>query len=201
VPAQRAKPNDDMTPRQLAALTIGWNTVEAVVAIAAAAAAGSTALLGFGVDSVIESASGAVVFWRFTARGDSRERIAQRLIGVSLLLLAAYVGIEAVRALLVHEMPESSIPGVVLSAVSVVAMPLLARAKRRANRSIGSGALHADSHQTDLCAYLSAILLAGLVLNAAAGWWWADPLATLAMVPIIAIEGVRTLKARQSCCA
>lgn len=141
-----------------------------------------------------------MVLWRFSARGDGRERTAHRLVGVSLLLLAAYVGTQAIRALWLGTKPEPSIPGVVLAAVSVVVMPLLARAKRRANRAIRSGALHADSHQTDLCAYLSAILLVGLLLNAVAGWWWADPAATLAMVPIITVEGIGALKAKTPCC-
>lgn len=175
---------------------MGWNVLEAVVAVGAGLLAGSAALVGFGVDSVIESSSGAVMLWRLRAgaRGEARERTALRLVGVSFLLLAAYVTYDAARALALREPPEASYVGVGVAALSLVVMPLLARAKRRVAADLGSRAMRADSRQTDLCAYLSAILLAGLALNALFGLWWADPAAALVMVPIIAREGVEALR-------
>jgi divalent metal cation (Fe/Co/Zn/Cd) transporter len=175
-------------------LTIGWNTVECAVAVAAGLLAGSVALVGFGVDSAIESASGTVLLWRLHAerRGkhvETLERRALRLVGVSFFLLAAYVGYDAIHALMQREAPDSSIVGIGLAIVSLIVMPLLARAKRKAAANLDSAALHADSRQTSLCAYLAAILLGGLVLNAGIGWWWADPIAALIMVPIITSEG------------
>ena len=182
--------------RLLEYLTLGWNLIEAVVAIGAGLAAGSSALIGFGLDSVIESSSGAVLLWRLRAgeEGERRELQALRLVGVSFLLLAGYVAFEAGGALWRREAPEESLVGVVLAAVSLVVMPILARAKRSVAADLGSAALEADSRQTDLCAVLSAILLGGLLLNALVGWWWADPVAALAMVPVIAAEGVRALR-------
>ncbi len=182
--------------RALEYLTLGWNLVEAVVAITAGALAGSSALLGFGIDSVIESSSGAVLLWRLRVgpEGEEREQMALRLVGVSFLALAVYVGWESGATLWRREPPDESLVGIVLAAVSLVVMPVLARAKRRVAGDLGSRALEADSRQTDLCAVLSAILLAGLVLNAWLGWWWADPLAGLAMVPVIALEGTRALR-------
>jgi divalent metal cation (Fe/Co/Zn/Cd) transporter len=175
-------------------LTIGWNTVECAVAVAAGLLAGSVALVGFGVDSAIESASGTVLLWRLHAerRGkhvETLERRALRLVGVSFFLLAAYVGYDAIHTLMQREAPDSSIVGIGLAIVSLIVMPLLARAKRKAAANLDSAALHADSRQTSLCAYLAAILLGGLVLNAGIGWWWADPIAALIMVPIITSEG------------
>jgi divalent metal cation (Fe/Co/Zn/Cd) transporter len=177
--------------RRLEYFTLGWNLLEAVVAIGAGWLAGSIALVGFGVDSLIECTSGAVLLWRLASsgRGESRERLALRLVGVSLFLLAAYVSFEAAKSLIGGEPAEASVAGIVLSAVSLIVMPLLARAKRRAAVDLGSQALVADSRQTDICAYLSAILLGGLALNALFGWWWSDPVAALIMVPIIAGEG------------
>jgi divalent metal cation (Fe/Co/Zn/Cd) transporter len=186
--------------RRLAALTVAWNSVEAVVAIAAGGAASSTALIGFGLDSVIESTSGAVILWRLAGDGAVRERRARLLVGASLLVLALYVAVEASRSLLAREAPDPSAVGIALAAVSVVAMPVLARAKRRVNRSVGSQAMHADSRQTDLCAYLSVILLGGLLLNAVVGWWWADPAASLCMVPLIASEGWGAMRGKGDCC-
>lgn len=176
--------------RRLEYLTIGWNVVEAGASIAAGVTAGSTALIGFGVDSAIESSSGAALLWRLhDEHGERREAIALRLVGVAFLLLAAYVAYEAVVALIRREPPDASIAGIVIAAVSLIVMPWLARRKRILARRIGSRALASDSRQTSLCAYLSAILLGGLLLNAVLGWWWADPVAALAMVPIIANEG------------
>lgn len=188
--------------RLLAWLTVAWNAVEAAVSIGAGALAGSTSLVGFGVDSLIESSSGAVMLWRFAggAEREDRERLALRLVGVSFLLLAAYLLYESAGALLAGERPEASVPGIAIAALSLVVMPVLARAKRRVARATGSRAQHADSRQTDLCAYLSAILLAGLGLNALLGWWWADPAAGLVMVPIIAHEGWEAVRGESCDC-
>lgn len=185
--------------RRLEYLTLGWNLVEAVVAIGSGLAAGSTALVGFGVDSLIESTSGGVLLWRLSGpeSGEEREDLALRLVGVSFLLLAAWVAWESSSSLWAREEPGESIVGIVLASLSLVVMPLLARAKRRVAMGLGSKALEADSRQTDLCAYLSAILLLGLGLNALWGWWWADPVAALAMVPIIGREGLQALRGQE----
>ena len=179
--------------------TIGYNSLEGVIAIAAGVIAGSVALVGFGFDSVIEVISGATLLWRLYADVDEarREQVEQRalrIVGVSFLLLAAYVLFDAGKALLRREPPDESIVGIVLAAVSLVVMPLLVRAKRRVAKAIGSRALDADATQTALCTYLSAILLGGLLLNAFAGWWWADPVAALVMVPIIVREGLEGIR-------
>lgn len=180
--------------RLLEYFTVSYNSLEGVIAIASGVLAGSIALVGFGFDSAIEVISGLALLWRLHGDADEsrRERMekrALRIVGVSFFILGAYVTFDAVKALVRREAPEESIVGIVLAAVSVVVMPLLVRAKRRVARSIGSAALNADAMQTQICTYLSAILLGGLVLNAAAGWWWADPLAALVMVPIIVKEG------------
>jgi divalent metal cation (Fe/Co/Zn/Cd) transporter len=177
--------------RRLEYLTLGWNVVEGVVSVGAGVFSGSTALVGFGVDSFIECASGAVLLWRLQEleHHARREELALRLVAVSFFLLAAYVAFEAGRSLIFREPPEASWPGIVIAALSLVVMPWLARQKRRVASELGSRALVADSRQTDLCAYLSAILLGGLLLNALLGWWWADPVAALVMAPIIANEG------------
>lgn len=187
--------------RRLEYLTLGWNVLEAAIAIGAGAAAGSIALVGFGVDSVIESLSGAVLLWRLqsSAVDERRERRALKLVGVSFLLLAGYVACEAGETLYTQEPPEESLVGIALAAVSVVVMPLLARAKRRVAARLSSRALAADSRQTDLCAYLSGILLGGLALNALWGCWWADPVAALVMVPIIVREGLAGLRGETTC--
>jgi len=182
--------------RVLEYLTLAWNLVEAVVAVGSGLLAGSTALVGFGVDSIIESSSGAVLLWRLQdgGGGEAREEMALRLVGVSFLLLAAWVGWDALGALLTRDAPEESLVGIGLAALSLIVMPVLAREKRKVAVELGSRALDADSRQTDLCAYLSAILLLGLWLNALFGWWWADPVSGLAMVPIIGREGYMSLK-------
>ena len=185
--------------RRLEYLTIGWNSLEAVVAIGAGLVAGSIALVGFGVDSVIEMSSGAILLWRLFS-GEHRERLALRLVGVSFLMLAAYVAFDAGKSLLLREPPDESYVGIALAALSLVVMPLLARAKRRVAANLNSRALEADSRQTDICAYLSAILLAGLGLNALLGWWWADPVAGFVMVPIIVKEGIEALRG-ETCCS
>jgi len=186
-------------------LTLAWNSLEALIAVAAGAIAGSIALVGFGIDSIIECASGGVLIWRLRTDADAHRRervelIALRLVGASFLLLAAYVAYEAASTLLKREVPEHSLPGIMLAVASLIVMPVLARAKRKVAQGLSSGAMHADSRQTDLCAYLSAILLGGLLLNAAVGWWWADPVAGLIMVPIIAKEGVDALRGENCDC-
>ncbi|MFW5722303.1 MAG: cation diffusion facilitator family transporter [Desulfohalobiaceae bacterium] len=188
--------------RRLEYLTIGWNVLEALVAIGAGVVAGSVALIGFGFDSVIESMSGGVLLWMLLKDhyDEKRERLALRLVGVSFFILAAYVGWEALLALLNREPPDKSWVGIGLATASVVVMPILARAKRRVAAQLGSRALEADSRQTDICAWLSAILLAGLAVNALLGWWWADPLAALVMVPIIAREGWEALRGQSCAC-
>ena len=187
--------------RRLEYVTLAWNSLEAVAAIVSGLMAGSIALVGFGLDSVIECFSGGVLLWRLRAgeEGERREQQALRLVGVSFLALALYVGYEAVTSLMRHEAPEKSWFGVAVAIASLIAMPLLARAKRRVAAQLNSGALHADSRQTDICAYLSGILLGGLLLNALLRWWWADPLAGLIMVPLVAREGVEALRGKTCC--
>lgn len=179
--------------------TVGYNSLEGGIAIGAGLSAGSIALVGFGFDSVIEVISAATLLWRLYAdvNEEQRERIerrALRIVGGSFLLLAAYVTFDAGKSLLRREAPDESIIGIILAAASLVVMPLLVRAKRRVAAAIGSKALDADATQTALCTWLSAILLGGLLLNATAGWWWADPIAALIMVPIIVREGVEGLR-------
>ena len=182
-------------------LTIAWNVVEGVVAVASGFLSGSIALIGFGVDSFIETSSGGVLLWRLRAekRGQDAERverIALKLVGVSFLLLAAYVAIDSIKSLIEKEAPERSIVGIVVAVLSLIVMPWLAHAKRKSAGGLNSAALRADARQSSLCAYLSAILLAGLLLNALLRWWWADPVAALCMVPIIANEGREALKGK-----
>jgi divalent metal cation (Fe/Co/Zn/Cd) transporter len=184
--------------------TIGYNALEAIVSLIAGLLAGSVALVGFGVDSVIEVTAAGAAQWRLRAdldhaRRERVERATLRVIGWSFLALAAYVAYDSVDALWHHERPERTVTGIVILALSVLVMPLLARAKRRVGHSLGSRALTADAAQTSLCAYLSVIALAGVALNAALGWWWADPVAALAMVPIIAKEGVESVRGESSC--
>jgi len=185
--------------RQLEYLTIGWNSLEAIVAVGAGLLAGSTALIGFGIDSVIESLSGVILLWRFIS-GEHRERAALKLVGASFLALGAYVAFDAAKSLIAHEPPDESYIGIAIAALSLIVMPLLARAKRRVAAGLNSRAMLADSRQTDICACLSAILLAGLGLNALFGWWWADPVAGLMMTPIIVKEGIEALRG-ETCCS
>ena len=190
--------------RRLEYFTIAWNSAEAIAALIAGFLAGSIALVGFGLDSVIEISSGAVLLWRLGAEHDVQrreraERRAQRLVGICFLALAAYVAFDSIKGLVLREAPQESLFGIGVAIASLLAMPLLARAKRQVARQLNSGAMHADSRQTDFCAYLSAILLAGLLLNAWLGWWWADPLAALVMIPLIAREGVESLRGERCC--
>ena len=180
-------------------LTVGWNVAEGLIAIAAGLAAGSIALVGFGVDSAIEVTASAAALWRLARDGDdcareAAERRTLRIVGACFLALAAYVLYESVTSLLRREAPEVSAVGIALAALSLIAMPVLVRLKRRVARQLGSQALEAESRQTLLCAVLSAILLAGLGLNAALGWWWADPLAGYVLLAYAVKEGVWALR-------
>jgi divalent metal cation (Fe/Co/Zn/Cd) transporter len=185
-------------------LTIGYNVVEALVSLVSGFLAGSVALIGFGIDSVIEVSASAAAQWRLRvdvdhARREHVELLTRRAIGISFLALALYVAIDSGKSLWLAEHPDRSITGIVILTMSLIVMPVLARAKRRVSRSLDSRALEADATQTSLCAWLSAIALAGVALNAALGWWWADPIAALAMVPIIAKEGVEGVRGEPPC--
>ncbi|MHB9150572.1 MAG: cation transporter [Thermoleophilia bacterium] len=182
--------------------TVAWNIVEAAIAISAGVAAGSIALVGFGADSLIEVTSAGILVWRLRAAGPEasaeeqgdRERKALLVVGFTFFLLGAYVAYEALSELLGKGMAEPSSVGLVLSVASLIIMPILATAKLRVARAMGSGALRADAMETWVCAYLSAALLAGLALNAAFGWWWADSVAGLGMLPVILWQGWETLE-------
>lgn len=180
-------------------LTIGYNTLEAIISVAAGVVSGSVALVSFGVDSGIEVTSSLAAHWRLRAdtdpdRRERVERVTRRIIGASFLALAVYVTVESATTLWQREAPEASPVGLVVLVLSVLIMPLIARASGQVARALGSRALEADAAQTSLCAYLSVIALAGVGLNALLGWWWADPVAALVMVPIIAKEGVEGLR-------
>lgn len=190
--------------RHLEYFTIAYNSLEGLIAIVAGLLAGSVALVGFGFDSVIEVTSGAALLWRLHSDVDEERRerieaITLRVVGVCFMALAAYLSYDSLKSLLRHESPQRSIPGILLAIASVVVMPLLTRAKRKVARGIASGAMAADARQTEFCTYLSAILLGGLLLNALLGWWWADPVAALVMVPIIVKEGIEGLRG-ETCC-
>ena len=186
--------------RLLVAATITYNVIEAVVAIGAGTGASSTALVGFGLDSVIEVSSAAAVAWQFSAPDpERRERAALRFIAFSFFALAAYVGVEAVRALAGGGRADHSTVGVTLAAVSLAVMPVLSYAQRRAGRQLGSASAVADSKQTLLCTYLSGVLLLGLVANSAFGWWWADPTAALIIAAVAVKEG-REAWLGDACC-
>jgi divalent metal cation (Fe/Co/Zn/Cd) transporter len=190
--------------QRLEYFTIAYNSLEGLVSIIAGLIAGSVSLIGFGLDSVIEVASGAALLWRLhhdldQSRREEVERITLRIVGGCFVALALYILYESGSTLIGHKEPERSIPGIIVAAVSVVVMPLLARAKRRVAAGIRSGAMTADSKQADFCTYLSAILLGGLLLNAMFGWWWADPVAGMVMVPIIAKEGIDGIRGRAGC--
>ncbi len=191
--------------RGLQYLTIAWNVAEFVIALAAGFLAGSIALIGFAFDSAIEVTSSVAALWRLGQDGDeeSREQAEQRalrVIGACFLLLACYVLYESVDYLIERIPPQPSIIGIVLAALSLIVMPWLAHLKRKVATSLESGALEAETRQTEICAYLSAILLLGLGLNAWLDLWWADPLAALGMVPFIAWEGWEAIRGR-TCCA
>ena len=184
--------------RTLAWVGNAWHIVEFAIALGAGIAAGSIALIGFGADSLVEGVAGFVLVWRL-ARGERAERRAQQLIGGSFFVLAAYIAIESARTLAGGSHPETSWIGIALAAFTAVTMPLLARAKRRVGNDIASSATVNEAAQTQLCAYMSVALLAGLAANAVAGWWWADPVAALVIAGVAVQEGVRGWRG-DACC-
>lgn len=183
-----------------AAASVSYNVVEAVIAIAAGLVAGSVALVGFGLDSIVEVASGLIVLWQFRhPLPESRERTALRVMAISFFALAAYVAVESVRALVVGHAPDPSPVGIGLAVASLAVMPFLSWAQRRTGEALGSNAVVADSTQTLLCTYLSAVLLLGLVLNATLGWHWADPVAGL-VIAVVAVKEGRDAWRGEGCC-
>lgn len=191
--------------RRLEYLTIGWNLVEGLVAVVAGAMAGSISLVGFGMDSFVEVVSGTAVFWRIrvdadVARRELNEKRALKVVGSCFLALAAYIAYESAMDLWTKTAPERSVPGIILACASLVVMAVLSRAKFKVGNVLRSAAMKADAKQTQFCMYLSGILLSGLLLNGFFGLWWADPLAALVMVPIIANEGVENLKGNRCEC-
>ncbi len=185
----------------LAGTSVAYNVVEAVIAISAGAVAGSVALVGFGLDSVVEVSSGLVILWQFRhALPQERERTAQRLIALSFFALTAYVAVTSAHALVTGAEPDAAPVGIALAAVSLAVMPVLSWAQRRTGRQLGSRSVQADGTQTLLCTYLSAVLLAGLLLNATLGWWWADPVAGLVIAAVALREGLETWRG-DGCCA
>jgi divalent metal cation (Fe/Co/Zn/Cd) transporter len=190
--------------KRLEYFTIAWNSLEGLVAVISGAIAGSVSLVGFGIDSFIEVMSGGTLLWRMSVDADEpnrerNEKLSLRIVGVCFLALAGFMIYESASDLVTRKAPEHSVPGIVLACISLVVMPLLSRAKKKVGNELGSTAMQADAKQTDFCAYLSAILLGGLLLNALLGWWWADPLAASVMVPIIAKEGIGGMRARTCC--
>lgn len=189
-------------------LTVGWHVVEGLVAVTAALSAGSVALLGFGIDSFVESASGGVLIWRLSAERDQRlsahaiaelDRRAHYFVALSLFGLAGYVALDAITTLWRHEQPEASTVGMTVTTISIGVMWWLAREKRRAARALGSRALEADAFQTTACWWLSIVVLIGIGLNAAAGWWWADPVAALGMTYFLVREGREAWRGDDCC--
>ncbi len=184
----------------LAGASVAYNLLEAAIAVSAGAVAGSVALVGFGLDSLVEVASGLVILWQFRhALPQSRERRARQLIAVSFFALAGYVAVESSRSLLSSSSPDTSRVGIALAAASLVVMPILSWAQRRTGRALGSGSVVADSKQTLLCTYLSAVLLGGLLLNATLGWHWADPVAALVIAGVAVKEGLEAWRG-DACC-
>ena len=173
-------------------LSMAWMTLEVAVAIAAGVAANSIALLGFGLDSVIELVAGATVIWELRGADRERERSATRFIGVTFFLLAAYVAVEATRDLLTHARPDRSLPGLAITVAALIVMPALAAGKRRVGRALNNRTLLADAAETSFCALLSAATILGLGLNAGFGWGWADPLAGLVIAGLAFREGLET---------
>lgn len=185
--------------RKLEVFTIVWNSLEGLISVFLGILAGSVALIGFGADSFIETSSGLILLWRLQTHRDAHdaeraEARALKLVGISFVVLMGYIVFDSASALIHRERPEASAPGIVLAALSLIVMPYLAMQKRKVAAAINSRALKADSVQTDVCMYLSAILLGGLALNAAFGWWWADPVAALAMIPILGHEAREALR-------
>ncbi|MEO5853591.1 MAG: cation transporter [Nocardioides sp.] len=187
--------------RLLAGASVAYNVVEAVVAITAGLVAGSVALVGFGLDSVVEVSSGLIILWQFRhPLPQSRERQALRMMSLSFFALAGYVAVESVRSLVTGHSADPSPVGIGLAAASLLVMPFLSWAQRRTGRALGSNAVVADSTQTLLCTYLSAVLLVGLVLNATLGWSWADPIAGLVIAAVAVREGRQAWRG-EGCCA
>jgi divalent metal cation (Fe/Co/Zn/Cd) transporter len=187
--------------RRLEYFTIAWNSIEGLVAVVIGLIAGSISLVGFGLDSFIEVTSGSALLWRMSVDADAQrrernEKRALRIVGLCFLLLAVYIAYESSMDLVSRRAPKHSLPGIILACVSLIVMPLLSRAKRNVGRAMSSAAMHADAKQTEFCAYLSAILLGGLLLNALFGLWWADPVAAIVMTPIIAKEGLESLQGK-----
>jgi len=190
-------------------LTIGWNVIEGVVALSAGIVAGSISLIAFGLDSGVEVSTSIVLAWRLAQerRGGCMtgyDRRATRCIAGCFAILAIYVSYEAIAQLIEQRAPDISVPGIVLAALSLVVMPVLARAKKRLGPTLGSQAVVSESRQTELCAWLSAVVLVGLGLNAVLGWWWADPVAALALAGFATFETIRTWRAdslEDTCCA
>jgi len=195
--------------RALNRLTIGWNVAEGVIALAAGLVAGSVSLVGFGLDSGIEVSAALILAWRLAKERQGGcmaafDRRATRLVALSFLALAAYVGVQSIRDLASATRPDASPTGIVLAALSLVVMPIIARQKHRLAPILGSQAAASEANQTNLCAVLSAVLLVGLVANAALGWWWADPLAGLGITVLASAEGVRTWRSEalaDTCCS
>lgn len=185
----------------LASASVVYNVLEAIIAVTAGVAAGSVALVGFGLDSTVEVSSGLIILWQFRHRmPESREQQALRLMAFSFFALATYVGFESARALITGHEPDSSTVGIVLAVLSLAIMPFLSWAQRRTGKALGSNAVVADSTQTLLCTYLSAVLLIGLVLNATLGWSWADPIAGLVIAAVAVREGIQAWRG-EGCCA
>jgi len=187
--------------KRLEYFTIAWNSVEGLIALTAGGLAGSISLVGFGIDSFIEVTSGVTLLWRMAVDSEEptrerHERLSLRIVGACFLALAAYIIYESVSDLISRTSPEHSVPGIILACVSLVVMPILSHAKKDVGKKLGSAAMTADAKQTDFCVYLAGVLLAGLLLNAALGWWWAYPVAALIMVPIIAKEGIEGLRGK-----
>jgi divalent metal cation (Fe/Co/Zn/Cd) transporter len=188
-------------------LTVGWNVVEGTVSVFAALAAGSIALLGFGIDSFVETFSGAILIWRLRAERELHDaeeierldRRAHKLVALSLFALAAYVAIEAGKAIITAERPSSTVVGLIVTPAAMIVMAILARAKRRSAAALHSRAMEADAFQTTACFWLSFIALVGISLNAAFGWWWADPLAALGMTHFLVSEARKAWQGEDSC--
>lgn len=190
--------------KKLEYFTIVWNSLEGLIAVLAGVFASSISLVAFGADSFIEVASGSALLWRIYSDADESkreeiERMALRIVAACFFALALYVGYEATTDLLRREAPKHSLFGIIVACVSLVVMPVLSRAKRKLASDMGSAAMDADAKQTEFCVYLSVILLAGLLLNAAFNLWWADPIGGLLMLPIILREGIQAFRARPCC--
>lgn len=205
IPRQPLTPNRRETlgrrAQLLAGASVAYNAVEAIVAISAGVAASSIALVGFGLDSIVEMGSALIILWQFRHRmPEARERTALRLIAVSFFVLAAYVAFESVRSLLTGEAAEPSTVGIAVATLSLMVMPALSWAQRRTGRQLGSLTVVADSKQTLLCTYLSAVLLVGLLLNSLLGWWWADPLVGLVVAGLAVREGLEAWRGETCGC-